>query len=684
MAGNTSDGELDLADYLKILKRRWRWFALGLVTVMSLAVTLSLTQPDRFRASSAVLLRTSAAQDALDQGILSTSFLSRELGNEINFAESDVVRDAVEADIGIIPSVSISNESGTDLLVFTATASFPQNAARDANAWATAYIDAKREIASTSILGAVEEFEAELADLRAQRASVRAPLDDLERELAGATVVSRPDLEKQIDALELQVADELAVIDAQIAGTFDRSDLSLLRSERRRLLAPITALQQDLPIASEVSRAQLQVQVDILTNQLAGELDLIDARINTTARNITDLELSSQLAAEGTGRVVQVAAVPSAPINAPIERNIALGLVVGSILGLAAALLAETLDQSINSADDIRSLTDVPVLGTVPESSKDEAKEELALATLLSPTSGIADAYHKVRSSLQYALVDNAASSILVTSANESEGKTTSAVNIAWALAGVGNRVALADADFRRPRVHAVFGLPSSPGQSDHLLGSTPLVDLVRHINHPEHSMVVLPTGTLPPNPADFVASRSFTALLADLARESDVLVLDAPPVLPVSDAVTTARSVDATILTVRARSTTKEQLEQAIDALRQGGAHLVGIVLVGGRAKETTYYGESSGAVRPSVITRDRGTLIVPTPGALPTATAPRPSAPSPAPEAANAASAPDGQTISLQTVDTAVSVPAAPSVVPNGASSNGARRNGKGPRSA
>lgn len=528
MARESIDNELAMTDYLAILRRRWPYVAAAMLATVTFALSYAVAREDRFESTSVVLISGSAAQDALLQASLNPSLLTRQLENEISFARSDSVTAAVAEEFGRIPDVEITAASTSDLLEFTASGDDPEQVARAANVWAVTYVAEKGDVASASIVGAVADFEQELAVLRVRREELRAPLAELRTQLTRASDTGRP------------------VIEAQIAE---------------------------------------------LEGDLEPDLNLIDSRIDAISRGIVDLELSGQLAAQGGTQIVQFAAVPTDPVNSPLSRNLVLAIVVGSILGLAAALLAENLDRSIKSPDDVVALTDYPVLGSIPMASRHELEREVALSVHLEPDSKIADAYHKVRSTLQFSIIDGDIRSIMVTSANQAEGKTTTSVNLALALTSIGKRVTLADVDFRRPRVHRVFGCDSQPGLSNHSLDGVPLGKLAWHATHRGNSLVVLPTGTLPPNPSEFVGSPRFASLIAELVAEAEIVIVDAAPLLPVSDSITLARIVDATIITVLAGTTRRDELARSIASVEQVGGRILGVVLIGVSSPGNHYY---------------------------------------------------------------------------------------------
>ncbi len=530
--------DLEISDYFRIFLRRWPWFVLPIALMLGLATLYTSTRAPRFTATAQVLLADSAAQRAI-QGESSPWFLDRGLANEINIAQGDQVRDGVTTALGgITPDMRIDQSDNSDLLSFTSTASTSLNAQLFANTWAEVYVSTKQQEAADSIGAATEGLEADLRQLREDRQEVRDPLDQLEDQLANAT--------------------------------------------------------------SETQQVRLENQINRLKSDLEVELELIDARISTIAGNVTRLQLETELARTGTARVVQVAGEPLGSSNAPLSRNLALAGMVGMILGAGLAVLIDNLDRSIKSGDDVN-VTGAPLLGIIPKPGREFNSTDIALATMTETATPVADGYQKVRTAVEFALLGRRITSLLITSPNQGEGKTTTSCNLAWAMSAVDHRVVLADVDFRRPRVHEVFGCDNEPGLSDNLLHDTPFNKLALRIDDRRSNMVVIPTGARPPSPGDFVASPAFSELLRNLENEADLVILDAPPVLPVSDALSIARQVDAVIVVAKAGETTQDELEEAIKNLKGVGADVLGVCLVGAKESSSRYgYGKIYGETTP------------------------------------------------------------------------------------
>ncbi len=479
------------------------------------------------------------------QGDSNVFVASRDLANEINVAYSDRVRGEVISQLDLDPEVRVTGDADSDVLWFRGCGRTADLGALYSNTWANVYVGTKQQQAATSISSAVDGFQDRLAELRIRRQETRQPLDELEDRLSAAPVDS-------------------------------------------------------------TSAARLQVDVDRLRADLAVELGLIDAELQATASTITQLQLYSELAQAGTASVTQVAAPAIAPSNAPISRNLVLGGVIGLIMGAAAALLVENLDRSIKSSEDI---SGVPVLGSIPRPGRDMAGVDLSLATMNYTGSAVAEGYQKVRTALEFALLGRKITSLLITSPDQAEGKTTTSANLAWAMSAVDHRVVLADVDFRRPRIHDVFGCPPEPGLSDNLLHGTPLNKLALRVDDERSNMVIIPTGAQPPSPGDFVASPAFSGLLRNLEAEADLVILDSPPVLPVSDALSIARQVDGVIIAARAGKTSSSDLNKAVENLRAVGADVLGVCLIGVKSDHPQYgYGYGYGRKKGRTSSKSRG----------------------------------------------------------------------------
>ena len=518
--------EYGLLDYLDIVRKRWLWMVLPVVALAAASVAWTVTRPPLYESSASVLLADTASQRTLDPSSQNTGFLSRELSNEISLARSDVVEGLVEDELGRLPKVAISSESDADVLVFRATASMADDAALFANTWAEKYIQVKREEAVRDIRAATVSLQARLEELRAQRQQLRAPLDDL---------------------------------DDRISSAADPADA-----------------------------AALQRQYDRLADDLRYELELVTGQAEATVASLTDLELRAELSSVGEARVVQVAAPPLATSNAPLSRNVALGVTLGLLAGFGLALLAETRDNTIKNASDVLAITDVPVLASIPVADKRQ-QAQLGIATHRDPEGSYADGYHKVRSSLEFASFETDLKTVLVTSASASEGKSTTSSNLALAFSSVGKRTVLLDVDFRRARQHQIYGIAQTPGLSDVVLYGAEMSSVAYSIAEQGlDNLLVVPTGTVPPSPAAFVGTSGFLNTIDWIREHADVVILDAPPLLAVSDPHTMAKHVDAVVLTALAGKTTKSELLEVITVLGQVGANVLGVVLVGVEESET------------------------------------------------------------------------------------------------
>ncbi|WP_188779388.1 polysaccharide biosynthesis tyrosine autokinase [Marmoricola endophyticus] len=274
------------------------------------------------------------------------------------------------------------------------------------------------------------------------------------------------------------------------------------------------------------------------------------------------------------GTITDPASLPTSPVSPQVERNIGLAVVLGLLLGLGLAVVRELLDTSVKTAEQVSDTLEAPVVGGV---SFDSAIAKHPLVTDLSSHAPRVEAFRVLRTNLQFVDIDSGSKVIVFTSSVPGEGKSTTSVNVALSMAQAGQRVLLVDGDLRRPQVANLLELEPAVGVTTVLLGR---VDLAEAVQRHSSGLEVLTSGSTPPNPAELLQSRAMAELLTRLRDEYDVVIVDSPPLLPVTDAALMANQTDGAILVVRHGSTTRDQLSGAAERLRAVGARPLGAVL--------------------------------------------------------------------------------------------------------
>lgn len=290
--------------------------------------------------------------------------------------------------------------------------------------------------------------------------------------------------------------------------------------------------------------------------------------------------------------VVKPATFSSTPISPKATLDIGLALLVGLTLGLGAAVLREALDNTVKSSEIAQALTGAAVIGAIAF-DPDAKKQPLIQAHDLHGTR--AESFRQLRTNLQFLDVDSQLRSIVFTSSVPAEGKTTTVCNLAITVAQAGVRVLLIEADLRRPRVGAYLGLDSTVGLTSVLIGAVRSEDAIQTWR-PNSLLDILPSGPLPPNPSELLGSRGMSELLTSLENRYDLIMLDAPPLLPVTDAAVIAAETTGAVIVVHHGATRGDQLQHTAESIRSVGARVLGVVMnfTPRRGPEAYYYGNA------------------------------------------------------------------------------------------
>lgn len=291
--------------------------------------------------------------------------------------------------------------------------------------------------------------------------------------------------------------------------------------------------------------------------------------------------------------VEQRASLPAAPVVPKTSRNIVAGLGIGLIVGIALAVVREVIDNTIKSRETLESITGSGLVGSIPLDR--ERRKEPAIA-FDSDNSGIAEAFRKLRTNLQFLAVDNPPRVIVVTSSMPSEGKSTTAINIALALAEAEHNVVVIDGDMRRPTLHKYLDLVQPVGFSTVLSGGASLDEALQKTRF--EGVTALTSGAVPPNPSELLGSMAAKKLLSEMRAQFDYVIVDSTPLLAVTDAAILAAGADGVLLIARHGQTKREQLAHAARSLEDVGATLLGAVFTmvptrGNSSYSYSYYGE-------------------------------------------------------------------------------------------
>jgi capsular exopolysaccharide synthesis family protein len=272
---------------------------------------------------------------------------------------------------------------------------------------------------------------------------------------------------------------------------------------------------------------------------------------------------------------VDNAEIAEAPVSPNAVRNYGLGILLGLLLGVGLAVVRELLDTSVATAEDVAEVTSSPILGHI-NADPAAVKKDSALA--LGEATPWAESFRVLRTNMQYVEVDHDHRVFVISSSLPAEGKSTTAVNLAVTLAMAGEKVALVECDLRRPTMGQRLGLDDAVGTTSVLIGKVSLEDALQ--TYKETGLAVLTSGPRPPNPSELLQSHAMELLVKELREQFDVVLLDAPPLLPVTDAALLAAQADGLLAVVRHGKTTRDQLRHALERVESVGAKCVGIVV--------------------------------------------------------------------------------------------------------
>lgn len=357
-------------------------------------------------------------------------------------------------------------------------------------------------------------------------------------------------------------------------------------------------LAAELKVTVPTNTTILQIQA---TDDDAKRAALIANEVGNKFSNLARAELEGQVGGgESEVKITQIesAQIPEKQVSPSLKLDLLLGLIAGLMIGFGAAVVRDALDTRIHSVSDVEEVSDLPVLGVIPDAQNDN---ETALVVENDPQGVRSEAYRALRTNVQFLTVNTLVSQagaaqprhsaragslreehlgkvFVLTSAGPGDGKTTTSTNLATALAQFGAKVALIDADLRRPSVAEYMGIEGGAGLSDVLVGRADIADVVQPWGNDELS--VLPSGKIPPNPSELVGSTEMEKLVHELRAHFDYVIIDSPPVMAATDAILVSKVSDGVILVVSCGKSRKPEVDQCIHRLETADVQIRGLVV--------------------------------------------------------------------------------------------------------
>jgi len=330
-------------------------------------------------------------------------------------------------------------------------------------------------------------------------------------------------------------------------------------------------------------------------NELLREKKEFEDKYNILRARLSSMQMTGSLSSIISNvRGLDHAQLPTKPVSPNMRANVSLAAIMALVVGIGVIFLLVFLDRSVKSVTDATQAAGAPVLGVIPQvtssdldSTTDDRMRDMYVHE--NPKSSIAECCRSLRTNILFSAADRELKTLVVCSANQREGKTTNVIYLGTTMAQSGQRTLLIDSDMRRPRLHKSTNVAQSPGLSNLLIGDEDYDNLIKPTAVP--GLFVLPCGPTPPNPAELLLTKRFETVLGELAKRFDRIILDSPPIQPVTDAVVLSKRVDGVVFVVRASKTMRDELRRSARMIRDVGGSIVGVI-VNELAARDSYYG--------------------------------------------------------------------------------------------
>jgi capsular exopolysaccharide synthesis family protein len=568
---------MELKQYLHIV-RRWLWLLiLGIALGGAAGYYYSTLQQPVYRASTRLMVMSAPQDQAYyydvymrDQQLTQTY---------LELLTTQPVLDAVSEKLGSaingrkIQSKQVRDTSVIQLIVDDPN---PVRAAEIANLLVQVLIEQSNAMQAGRYASTEESIQAQIAQIEGQ-------IESLQREV---DLITTRDFQEQLRQVETQIQplqEEVSTLQQEIAALSPavKQDAKAQIAEKQariNQIQPLLSVYQQIYSNLVVLGRPTETDTNTSTRmtQLQSTLDLYQSLYINLLSSLEAIRLARL---QNTPNIVQIepAVAPKLPINPGPLINIALAAVVGLMLAAGIVFLVEYLDDTLKTPEDVAHALGLPVLGLVSDMRR-RKKDASQVYVVQQPRSPVSEAFRSLRTNLEFAAVERPIKTLLVTSPGPGEGKTTVAANLAAIFSQAEKRVALIDADLRRPGVHSQFGVSNREGLGNVFLNRA-RPNTVSRRKDELPNLFVMTSGSLPPNPSELLSSQKMDQILSELSSFVDLVVIDTPPTI-VADASILAAKVDAVLFVIQPGTTHAQAVQASLDVFKRAGARVVGVVM--------------------------------------------------------------------------------------------------------
>lgn len=601
-----------------LLARKWAWLILiGAIIGAVGGYVYGSRQPIIYRTTTKIMVSHAMEQDSSGYYFWNELQLAKTYSQLIN---TGPVLEALSKKLGYAVSgsqISVAQVPDSLLLDITVQDRDPQKTADIANNLVDVFVTYNENLQTDRYASSEQTLKAQIAQVETQISVLQSQLVQVSEQ---TQEIEQEEIQKRAQELQSQMNQtdaEIIKVEGEIAAFFPPSAATATPRGRGWPTAtsyptPTLSPEESIQVKQLQSRLdQLQTLSNLYKDTYANMLVLGDQKGDNQNLTSNQNQVQSALALyqqiysnllnnyeairlarlRSTPNIVQIekAKVPSSPIQIDPLSSGAIGAVAVAVLMCGIAFAIEYLDDTLKTPEDVDRYLHLPVIGLIGEMENMKGKEKNSYVYVAeNPLSPITEAFRTLRANLDFAGVDKPLQTLLITSTSPSEGKSTLAVNLAVVMAQGERKVVLLDTDLRRPSVHRYLQIANRRGLSDLFRDPIKLPEAISAWGTPEFE--VIPSGGLPPNPAELLGSKRMLQIIEELKQRSDIIILDAPPCI-ISDPVILSARVDGVLLVVEPGKTKIGAAQVALEQLRRADARVVGVVMNPVSHRRGNYY---------------------------------------------------------------------------------------------